>query len=996
MATFNEYYNRYIRIPPQLGNVKNQTTFILDEVRRGAVLGSPDFVGRRLDALDDIIDRNTDALNALSEEIASSDLTQSQQDSLQRAIKQTGEGLQDAQQRIVTVRRQALDNEREKKLRQEQQQKNSAGDIVNEENNASVEGARTQNPPAKKVEFNSQGRVTAVPENTTKNSGTNAEPPNIRDDIASNEDEEDVIDFPSQQATGVVGGADTTITQDQSQRSPNGQSGGYSNTDDAYFNQQEVPVGTARQKPNRPEVPEEFLKQIISKENPLSAASTVTYGLSLYLLSPNEYGEFVASEQKVLPGKQLLMQSAGAPVGARNRHFDVDFYIEDFRLESVIGTQGTGSPHNAVTLEFKVMEPNGISFLNRLNRAVREHIRINQDDVNAFAQTYLMVIRFYGYDVNGDPLSHSDFELPETTDKNAFVEKFIPFVITNFAYKINTKMTEYEIKGACHGTNLSFGTQRGVIPFNASLAASTVDQLFNGNKQLDETRQQQIQELEDAGETNIARTLEAQNTTQTVVRGLAQALNDYQQILVKNKQISIADEYEILFQSNDLKNSQIIKPGNKNKARASNQTAQQSARKYLEKRINYDNKSDTYSIHAGTQIVQLLDLVLRSSSYVTSQQDIYIDEKTGLPVANSKDGVRNSVEAVQWYRIKTQVTPKGYDRLRKTIAYKISYIISPYQINDPRVAYFPTSEYRGVHKLYNYWFTGQNTEVLDFEIDVNANYWTVLGNDGYSDQRVDGKFAVPRGPSPAPGQSLQAGVRGSTVPASALADRLYSMADVATAKIDIVGDPDWIQQSEIVYNKTVGLNTYLPDGGINFDSREALFQIRFNPADQYNLETGLMDIYTNNVSTQGDPNLSQEQLTWCATTVTSFFADGKFTQTIHGVYKDFATARNVPNNPQATATTAENSDWFGKYFDDAIIGWGNDEDNQPVGTGTVLLPGGPVGSGVLKPSIGVETKEDDESPGIVVEIIPNDQFPDDDAGSTRIDSNGNRVNYNLR
>ena len=128
MATLQEYYNRYKPSQSQLGNVSNQTTLILSEVSRGAVLGSPDFVGRRLDALDDIINKNIDALNALSEEIASSDLTQSQQDSLQRAIEATGYGFLNAQQRITTVRRQALDNEREKQLREEQQPKESAGD----------------------------------------------------------------------------------------------------------------------------------------------------------------------------------------------------------------------------------------------------------------------------------------------------------------------------------------------------------------------------------------------------------------------------------------------------------------------------------------------------------------------------------------------------------------------------------------------------------------------------------------------------------------------------------------------------------------------------------------------------------------------------------------------------------------------------------------------------------------------------------------------------
>jgi len=549
-----------------------------------------------------------------------------------------------------------------------------------------------------------------------------------------------------------------------------------------------------------------------------------------------------------------------------------------------------------------IVEPQGITLLNRLNNAVIDTIGQGDSKINPLSQSYLMVIRFYGYDAAGNAVNSVDLGLDATTDSDAVVEKFIPFLITNFQYKIATKATEYQIKGACHGTNLAFSTQRGEVPFNIQLTAGTVDQLFNGNKVLGQAQ---------ADETN--NDSQQTGTTQTIVSGLVEALNEQQQRLA-GESYDIADQYEIIFNDPDIKNAKLLKPGNASKGTASNQTSKQSEQKYLESRLNYDKDSRSWRVPAGTTVAQLLDLVLRTSSYITSQQDVFIDEKTGQIVSSeSQDGQANSVPTVQWYRIKTQTVPLDYDTKRKTIAYKITYIIDKYQINTPRSPYFPPAEYRGVHKLYNYWFTGQNSEVLDFEIDVNNNYFVVIGNDGRVDTRDPGKFPAQQSYSSAPGQSLQGGERGSTVPAANLSDRLYSIGDVASASIEIVGDPDWIQQSELVYNKNLGLGPFAPDGSVNYDSSEVLFELRFNPVQDYDLETGLSNVYENNrdITLQGinenytQANVAQESLVWTALTVTSMFKQGSFTQRISGAYRDFASAKNAPVNPQAEVVLSD-------------------------------------------------------------------------------------------
>lgn len=900
MATFVEYANRYDRIRSQLGNINIQTNLIANEIGRGAVLGDPDFVGRRLDSLDNQIDANIDALNALSEEIASSDLTASQQESLQRVIEATGEGYLDQQQRIVGLRRQAQQNTDEQKIREQTQPKNSAAEIVDNEQDAKAEGANVQSPQQEDLIVKENGRVVTQPENT--NTGTNARQANTSDDVESNTTTATV----GGNAVSSVGGDAPVVKAEQTQRTNTGNVAATAANEDA-FTPPESTTATSTGKDGRVEVAKEFLQPIVSKPNLLSGLSSMTYGLSLYLLGPDDFGEFVTAEKKILPGSQLLIQSAGIPKGERNQWFNVDFYIENFELESVVGTQALGSPHNAVSLEFDIVEPNGITLLNRLNNAVIELIGQQPDKkkASAYAQTYMMVIRFYGYDGSGNPITAADLGLESTTDSDAIIEKFIPFMISNLTYKINTKATEYKIQGVCHGTNIAFSTQRGVVPFNVQLTASTVDQLFNGNAVMAETQ----------GEDNENTGTNQTGSTQTVVHGLVQALNQQQQRLAGTS-YEIPDQYEIIFEDPDIKNAKLIKPGNVSKNSASNQTSTQAAQKFLGSKVNYDKESKSWNVPAGMSIAQLLDLVLRTSSYITRQQDIYIDEKTGKPVGPSDPNAQpSSVPTVQWYRIKTQIKPLGYDHKRSAIAYKITYIVGKYQINTPRSAYFPPADYRGVHKLYNYWFTGQNSEVLDFEIDVNSNYFMVIGNDGRVDERAQGKFPVPLSYSTATGQTQQGGENGSTIPASNLSDRLYSAADVANGVIQIVGDPDWIQQTELVYNKSLSLTPFAPDGSVNYDSSEVLFELRFNPAQDYDLETGLTNVYENNrdlhMTTQDgvvtQVNVAQESLIWAATTVTSTFSEGKFTQRLQGVYREFNGATNAPINPLDQTVLSEES-----------------------------------------------------------------------------------------
>jgi hypothetical protein len=83
----------------------------------------------------------------------------------------------------------------------------------------------------------------------------------------------------------------------------------------------------------------------------------------------------------------------------------------------------------------------------------------------------------------------------------------------------------------------------------------------------------------------------------------------------------------------------------------------------------------------------------------------------------------------------------------------------------------------------------------------------------------------------------------------------------------------------------------MPDGSVNFDASEILYELRFNTVTDYNLSDGLAKVYKDNYAQSlitGESNLPVESIVWAAAEVQSVLKQGKFTQRIKGTIMDFA------------------------------------------------------------------------------------------------------------
>ena len=190
-----------------------------------------------------------------------------------------------------------------------------------------------------------------------------------------------------------------------------------------------------------------------------------------------------------------------------------------------------------------------------------------------------------------------------------------------------------------------------------------------------------------------------------------------------------------------------------------------------------------------------------------------------------------------------------FDRKRGDYAYEITYSINMYKVAKLESPWFPKGLFNGTHKKYEYLFTGQNTSVIKFDQDFNYQYYlTVNAEQQPQNITSDYRELYRKSYSPNSGQSSQGAAGDAREPGSNAADYLYSPSDQGVVNIEIIGDPAWIYQGELwsgvggdAITNPAYVNFY-PDGTINHESQEALFELAWNQPADYNITTGIMDI----------------------------------------------------------------------------------------------------------------------------------------------------------
>lgn len=622
--------------------------------------------------------------------------------------------------------------------------------------------------------------------------------------------------------------------------------------------------------------------------------STMTYSVSLYVVTPQQYSRMLASGKKGVKGFTLFIQSGGISdetqdellFGAkRSPRFNHDFYLDNIQFKSIVSGTGTGLSTNAYELNFNIVEPHGITFLDRLQRLVEdinlEH-SISDSTLNYASQIYLMVVRFYGYDEKGNLISGADLESDEIlSDPRAAAEKFIPFQFTGIQFRLTENLIEYQINAVCMQTLTPMDIVHGRLPHSVELQGKTLAEVLGGTiiaKRQDEQT-------------------EADFATKPV-RGLMGVLNKHQDMLVATGRYTYKDQYEIEFEDETIGNAAVVIPGSTKWERSGHADRKDitvrwgSSFRDKKNNISYSGYR-LFSAQAGMAITQLIDLIVRTSSFITEQADQTTDENL-LEIEMHPTSEKN--KDLIWFKVTAEVEALEFDPKRNDYAYKIKYIVGRYKAASVNSPYFPKNgkQCYGVHKKYEYWFTGQNTEVLSFHQDYNLLWFTSVGGH-YDPMNLDYQSnlgTVRRTFYQLNSTESRQGATGRAAEgAASAASDLYSPADQAQVKFEIVGDPDFIGQSEIFYSMSnkIKNGTYShpfeDDGSVNFNASEVYFLVNYNTVVDYSLSTGLADVTAENFGidvASGRPGLTRHSFLYRANFITTQLEKGKFTQILEG------------------------------------------------------------------------------------------------------------------
>lgn len=607
--------------------------------------------------------------------------------------------------------------------------------------------------------------------------------------------------------------------------------------------------------------------------NPLGDFSSYTYRISLYALSPDAYNAYKKTGQWDKTQLSLIVQSGGiandqkldAP---RGQGFDLDFYIDDLEVTANVNAKENAMATNAFAYKFKVYEPYGMTFPKRLidlQQQLRDRSYAKDTEAGKYVQSthgaVLLVIRFYGYDANGQIMDSSKYNtgsFSRQLDEGSTFERYFTLNITAMNYRLEGRGAVYDITAVTFDQQVGCGTKRGILDDAPSALGATVQEMLGG----------------------------VEGTT----TGLIDRLNQQQQKL-KGKSVEIPDEYAIVYEEGStIKTAKMVDASlNKNRVPMTQVKSPSSSNAKASANTSSMKPQRTITFTKGTPIIQAIDQVISQSSYIDDALSV-LDSEDAQPIyeGDQLTDLNSKPKTLQWYMITPHVEILGYDKIRNDYAYKITYVIQTYDVpyvQSANIKYVP--KYPGPHKVYNYWYTGKNSEVLSYDVTMNNAYF-VYSSIAYDNSKPSGTVTAPVQPKTTNNADPMGRASGTSEGASSIKAFLYSPADQQNAKIKILGDPDFLMQTT---SGTIGemMNkNYGPNFTINPNTGQIFIEIIFNQVEDYSNKTGLIEPFGGMVtqSKTATPTIAQisRGSVYMVLKVVSKFSKGKFIQEFQTSY----------------------------------------------------------------------------------------------------------------
>ena len=630
------------------------------------------------------------------------------------------------------------------------------------------------------------------------------------------------------------------------------------------------------------------------RSNILHEYSNYTYNLQLWAITKGDFNKIskgsivVGKESDIISSGELLISNGGVGNGEkRSSSFPTDFVIDNLEIESVVGNKGSGARGtDALSLKFDIIEPYTVTLLNRLVNLTQSSKFADKKDFKTLI--YCLKITFLGYDDLGRPKADSA------------LSKWIPFSLLNIAFNITHKGAVYNCQGIAL-QNFALTNLDNVIPFHVELKGSTVQEIFNGTKF----------STSSAGSARSDGATTPNNNSTTVTKGIAEALNENEQYRFEQRAITYKNEYKFEFED-ELLNSKVTLPNTPISNLPMPNVTPDNVQRGALGVLSLDTVNNTFRSAPGTKITDFIQSVMMTTEFMKNQV-----------ISGGGQGDK----PFTGIKIIPKLELKEYDPKTNWFSRVVTYVVKTYEYYGTDHEKVNKKQYpnSAIVKDYEYIFTGNNKDVIKASLDYKVAFFDprnsvkrntvessgeIADPDDYLESNVNPQQAASLG---RPGRNSQAGLPAATQGSATYDPKSLTLAeqvsqlfdngvDLISLDIEIVGDPDWIQQDNILYGPNVPKNQKtLSNGTITFQDSVTCFQFTFkSPTRDYDDTTGLMLL--DSAETASFSGVYQ------VLTVSNRFQKGKFTQLLRNVrLRNQQEPQQNTNNAAATTTRTTTS-----------------------------------------------------------------------------------------
>lgn len=660
--------------------------------------------------------------------------------------------------------------------------------------------------------------------------------------------------------------------------------------------------------------------------NPLRYHNTYNYIITLGVLNAEEYN--TNSYRNNGKFSKIILRSGGGELNVRQTtsiedalSIDAEYFIEDLEVDGVIAPNQNTGITLGTTLRFKVIEPYSMGlFIESLIQAA-----LSVGYQNYMQAPFALRIEFAGWDETGQ--NSAVYVTP----------KFLPIMITKMDFNVGAEGSNYDVEAVIYSesplensineTKTFIGATGVKVHQILETSEGSLTNTLNSRVE-DQEKQEKIQGFDrylivfPKDKTSLYNAVKGIGgfapLTFTAEQELSNRIGDSTGSIALENPASRQAEVETINsppQIYEYLKSWAQEEGNMNAIGLSpiiEDTTDGGAVEFPPVASVYDDailrgirrnlpearvpeKARKAQFNRGSRITQIIEEVCLNSVYI--KESATTDDGNGFK---------------RWFRIETMVfietndpAQKELGRPRKTYVYSVHpYFVDEAKLIAPNEAPRNTEILKeAVVKEYNYYYTGLNEDVLNFDINFNHAFFSnvladfargsdslsgltagVGGNTEYETPKKDsGNQSSNKEPAPVHNQvsynsfDIGGGFQ-SSLPYSKkrIAETIHSRiinspVDMITAEMEIWGDPYYLPTDLGNYSASPLAPTINSEGTMSYITNEVLILVNFRTPVDYAQIGGLM-IGFNDVS-----YFSGLYQVWA---VTSIFSGGEFKQQI--------------------------------------------------------------------------------------------------------------------